>query len=159
MEISMNFRVHQPPPHPLLDLMMNSCFETRFHSSSPEDLTMSSWQFVLHLFFSDILSLRYHDTNRIWISVRYDGWDNFPGVMMLVLCWPGNMMSCLAHLAGAPSVIVSFSARLSIHPWGNCKTYSISYSSWIPLCIHSLIFTWWPCQCYLEACLWYSDYL
>ena len=25
----------------------------------------------------------------------------------------------------------SFSARLSIHPWGNCKTYSTSYSWWI----------------------------
>ena len=27
-----------------------------------------------------------------------------------------------------------------------------------PLCIQSLIFTQWLCQCYLEACLWYSDF-
>ena len=27
-----------------------------------------------------------------------------------------------------------------------------------PLCIQSLIFTQWPCQWYLEACLWYSDF-
>ena len=47
-------------------------------------------------FLSDPLSLRYHDTNRIWILVGYDGWDNFPRVMMLILWWPGNMMSCLA---------------------------------------------------------------
>ena len=47
-------------------------------------------------FFSGILSPRYPDTNQNWISVRYDGWDNFPRVMMLILWWPGNMMSCLA---------------------------------------------------------------
>ena len=93
---------------------------------------MSSRQFALHLFFSGILSLRYPDTNRIWSSVRYDGWDNFPRDMMLILWWPGNMMSCLAPpLAGGPIIIDSFSARLSIHPWGNCKTYSTSYSWWI----------------------------
>ena len=90
-------------------------------------------RFVLRLFFSDILSLRYPDTNRIWISVRYDGWDNFPRVMTLILWWPGNMMSCLAPppSAGGPIIIDSFSARLSVHPWGNCKTYSISCSWWI----------------------------
>ena len=94
-----------------LVLMMNSCYGTHFHSTFPENLTMSSRQFVLHLFFSDILSLRYHDTNRIWISVRYDGWDNFPRVMMLILWWPGNMMSCLAPPpAGGPILIDSFSA-------------------------------------------------
>ena len=27
-----------------------------------------------------------------------------------------------------------------------------------PFCFQSLIFTCWPCQCYLEACLWYSDF-
>ena len=49
LEISRNCRwVHQPPPHPLLGLMMNSCFGTCFHSSFPENLTMSSHQFVLH---------------------------------------------------------------------------------------------------------------
>ena len=61
----------------------------------------------LHLLFSDILSLRYHYTNRIWISVRYDGWDNFPRVMLLALWWPGNRMSCLAPpLAGGPIIMV-----------------------------------------------------
>ena len=90
---------------------------------------MSFHRFVLHLFFPDT-SLRYHDTNRIWISARYDGWDNFPGVMMLVLWWPGNMMSCLAPLAGGPIIIISF-ARITILPGGNCKTYFISCSWWI----------------------------
>ena len=134
LDTSMNYRwVHQSPPHPLLDLMMSSYFGTCSHSSFPENLAMPFQRFVLRLFFSDILSLRYHDTNRIWILVRYDGWDNFPRVMMLILWWPGNMMSCLAPppLAGGPIIIDSFSARLSIHPWGNCKTYSTSYSWWI----------------------------
>ena len=27
-----------------------------------------------------------------------------------------------------------------------------------PLCIQSPTFAWRPCQCYLEACLWYSDF-
>ena len=111
--------------------MTNSCFGTRFHSSFPENLTMSSRQFVLHLFFSGILSLRYPDTNQIWISVRYDGWNIFPRVITVVFMWPCKVMSCLAHLAGGPIVIVSFLARLSILPWGNCKTYSISCSWWI----------------------------
>ena len=93
---------------------------------------MSFRRYVPQLFFSDILSLRYPDTNRIWISVRYDGWDNFPGVMMLVLWWLGNMMSCLAPpLGGGPIIVVSFLASLAILPWGNCKTYSTSYSWWI----------------------------
>ena len=111
---------------------MNSWVETCFHSTFPNNLTMSSRQFVLHLFFSGILSLRYYDTNWIWISVRYDGWDNFPRVMMLILWWPGNMMSCLAPpLGGGPIVVVSFLASLAILPWGNCKTYSTSCSWWI----------------------------
>ena len=105
----------------------NSCFRTCFHSSFPENLTMTSRQFVLHLFFSDILSLRYPDTNQIWISVRYDGWGIFPGVIN-IFTWPCKVMSCLAHLAGGPIVIDSFSAMLSILPWGNCKTYSTSCS-------------------------------
>ena len=50
LEISMICRwVHQPPPHPLLGLLMNFCFRTRFHNSFPENLMMSSRQFVLHL--------------------------------------------------------------------------------------------------------------
>ena len=111
--------------------MMNSCFGTRFHSSFPENLTMTSRQFVLHLFFSDILSLRYPDTNQIWISVRYDGGNIFPRVIMLVFLWPDKVMSCLAHLTGGPIVIIFLLAILSILPWGNCKTYSTSYSWWI----------------------------
>lgn len=43
-------------------------------------------------------------------------------------------MSCLAHLAVGPIVIASFSARLSILPWENRKTYFISCSWWI-LCV------------------------
>ena len=106
-------------------------FRTRFHSSFPENLTMSSRQLVLHLFFSGIPSLRYPGTNQIWISVRYDGWDIFPRVITLVFIWPGKVMSCLAQLAGGPIVIVSILARLTILPWGNCKAYSISCSWWI----------------------------
>ena len=107
LEISLNSRwVHQPPPHPLLGLLMNSGFGTCFHSSFPEDLTLASRQFVLHLFFSGIPSLRYPGTNQIWISVRYDGWDIFPRVITLVFIWPGRVMSCLAQLAGGPIVIV-----------------------------------------------------
>ena len=92
---------------------------------------MSSRQLALHLFFPDILSLRYPDTNRIWISVRYDGWNIFPRVIRMVFMWPGKVLSCLAHLAGGHVVIDSFPTRLSILPWGNCKTYSTSYSWWI----------------------------
>ena len=94
---------------------------------------MSSRQIMLHLFFWGILSLRYPGTNHIWISVRYDGGNIFPRVITLVFLWPDKVMSCLAPPppAGGPILIDSFSARLSIHPWGNCKTYSTSYSWWI----------------------------
>ena len=118
---------------------------------------MASRQIVLHLFFSGILSLRYPDTNQIWNSVRYDGCNIFPRVITLVLIWPGKVMSCLAHLAGEPIVIVSYLARLTILPWGNRKTYSICGSWWI-FVYPSSTFAWRPCQCYLEACLWYSDF-
>ena len=100
---------------------------------------MSSRLIVLHLFFSGILSLRYPDTSHIWISVKYDGWNIFSRVIILVLIWPGKVMSCLAHLAGGTIVIVSFLSRLTILPWGNCKTYSISCSWWI-LCVSKI----WP---------------
>ena len=79
---------------------LNSCVRTRSHSSIPENLTMSSRQIGVAPFFSGILSLRYPDTNQIWISVGYDGWYIFPGVMLFVLWWPGNMMSCLAPPPG-----------------------------------------------------------
>ena len=95
---------------------------------------MSFRRFVLHLFLSDPLSLRYHDTNWIWISVRYDGWDNFPRVMMLILWWPGNMMACLAP--PPPPVWRTYHYRFHfskvIHSsMRKLKTYSISYSWWI----------------------------
>ena len=124
---------------PLLDLMMNSCFRTRFHSSFPENLTMSSRQFVLHLFFTDILSLSYPDTNQIWISVRYDGWNIFPRVITLVYLWPGKVM--IPSTPGGRTYCYKFSllARLAVLPWGNCKTYSISCSWWI-LCVSKV----WP---------------
>ena len=116
---------------PLLDLMMNSCFGTRFHSSFPENLTMSTRQLCCTFSSQASKCLRYPDTNQIWISARYDGWNIFPRVITLVFIWPGKVMSCLAHLAGGPIVIVSFLARLVILPWENCKTYSISFSWWI----------------------------
>ena len=105
--ISMNCRwIPQPPPNPLLDLMMNSCFGTCFHGSFPDNLAVSSRQFVLPLFFLGIPSLRYPNTNQIWISVRYDGWNIFPRVITLVFLWPDKVMSCLAHLTGGPIVTI-----------------------------------------------------
>ena len=60
--------------------------------------------------------------------------EHFPRVTTLVFIWPGKVMTCLAHLAGGPIVIVSILARLTNLPWGNCETYSISCSWWI-LCV------------------------
>ena len=148
---------HQLPPHPLLDLMMSSCFGTCSHSSFPENLTWSSRQFVLHLFFSGIPSLRYPNTNQIWIPVRYDGWSTFLGVITLVLIWLGKVMSCLAHLAGGPSVIVSFFNKVNHSSMRKLNDLFNKFFLMDPLCIQGLIFAWRPCQCYLEACLWYSD--
>ena len=48
-------------------------------------------------------------------------------------------MSCPAHLAVGPIVIVPFLARLAILPWGNRQTYSISCPQWI-LCASEF----WP---------------
>ena len=133
-EILMNCRwVHQPPPRPLHGLLMNSCFGTCFHSSFPDNLMMSSCQ-LCHLFL-----LRHPESEVSWpqsdLNLGWIWWlEHFPRVITLVFIWPGKMMSCLAHLAGGPIVIVSFSARLSILAWGNCKTYSISCSWWI-LCV------------------------
>ena len=136
---------------------MNSCFEALL----PYVISRESYNVISTIcvapFFSGILSLRYPHSNQIWISVRYDGWNIFPRVIITVFMWPGKVMSCPAHLAGGPIVIYSFSAWLSILPWGNGKTYSISCFRWI-LCIQNLTFAWRPCQCYLEACLWYSDF-
>ena len=119
---------------------------------------MSSRQFVLHLFFSGILSLRYPDTNQIWISVRYDGGNIFPRVITLVFLWPDKVMSCLAHLTGGPIVIIFLLAMLSILPWGNCKAYSTSCSWWI-LRVSKV----WSSpddhvNAISKACLWYSDF-
>ena len=115
LEISRNCRwVHQPPPHPLLELMMNSWFGTCFHSSFPENLTMSSRQLRCTFSFSGILSLSYPDTNQIWISVRYDGWNIFPRVITLVFIWPGKVISCLAHLAEGPIIIGNLLYKVSV---------------------------------------------
>ena len=135
LEISMNCRwVHQPPPHPLLGLMMNSCFGTRFHSSFPENLTMSSRQYVSHLFL-----LKHPESEVSWhqsdLNLGHVWWlEHFPRVITLVFISPGKVMSCLAHLTGGPIVIVSSLAMLPILSWGNCKTYSTSCSWWI-LCV------------------------
>ena len=119
---------------------------------------MSFRQFVLHLFFSGILSLSYPDINQIWISVRYDGWNIFPRVITLVFIWPGKVMSCLAHLAGGPIVIVlPFS---SVSHSSVRKLEDLFYKLFLmnPLSIQSSTFAWRPCQCYLEACRLYSDF-
>ena len=112
---------------PLLDLMMNPCSELASIVHLPRIFDVVSTICVAP-FFSGILSLSYPDTNQIWISVRYDGWNIFPRVITLVFIWPGKVMSCLAHHAGGPIIIVSFLASLAILPWGNCKTYSICCS-------------------------------
>ena len=128
----MNCRwVHQPPPYPLLGLMMNSCFGTRFPSSFPREPYNVISTICVAPLFSGILSLRYLATYQNWISVWYDGWNIIPRVITLVFIWPGKVMSCPAHLAGWPVVIVSLLPRLSILPWGNCKTYCTSCSWWI----------------------------
>ena len=123
---------------PLLDVMMNPCPELASIVHLPRifDVILT---ICVAPFFSGILSLSYPETNQIWISVRYDGWNIFPRVITLVFMWPGKLMSCLAHPAGGPIVIDSFSARLSILPWGNCKTYSKNHSWWI-LCVSKV----WP---------------
>ena len=113
--------------------MMNSCFGTRFHSTFPENLTMSSRQ--LCCTFSSQASWVWGILAPIRSESRSD--------MMVgtyfqeLLHWSlyiGKVRSCLSHLAGGLVVIDSFSARLSLLPWGNCKTYSSSYSWWI-LCV------------------------
>ena len=104
--------------------------ELLFRNSLPLFNSQESYNVISTIivapFFSCILSLSYPDTNQIWILVRYDGWNIFPRVITLVVIWPGKVVSCLVHLAGGPIVIVSLLARLSILPWGNCKTYSTS---------------------------------
>ena len=118
---------------PLLDVMMNPYSELASIVHLPRIFDVVSTICVAP-FFSGILSLSYPDTNQIWISVRYDGWNIFPRVITLVFIRPGKVMPCLTHLPGGPIVIVSFLARLAILPWGNSKTYSISCSWWI-LCV------------------------
>ena len=55
----------------------SSCFGAYYHSPFPESLATSSRRFVLQtlIFFLDLTSLEYSDTNQIWISGRYDGWN------------------------------------------------------------------------------------
>ena len=115
---------------PLLDLMMNPCSELASIVHLPRIFDVVSTICVAP-FFSGILSLSYPDTNQIWISVRYDGWNIFPRVITLVLCDPVRWCRAWHTWPVGPIVIDSFSARLSILPWGNCKTYSISWSWWI----------------------------
>ena len=119
---------------PLLDLIMNPCSELASIVHFSRILRCLLVNLCHTFFFSGILSLRYPDTDQIWISVRYDGWNIYPRVISLVFIWPGKMMWCLAHLAGGPIVIVSFLASLEILPWGNRKTYFISCTWWI-LCV------------------------
>ena len=131
LEVSMNYCwVHQPPPHPLLGLMMNSCSGTRFHSSSPENLTISSRlicvaPFLLRLPKSEV---SWHQSDRnlgqIW-------WlEHIPKSYNIGL-WPDKVKSCLAHLAGGPNVIVFLFSKVIYSSLRNGKTYSTSCSWWI----------------------------
>ena len=60
----------------------SSCFGACYLSSFLENLATPSHRIVLQTFFSDMLSLKYPITNRIWISGRYDGW-NIPNSCIL----------------------------------------------------------------------------
>ena len=115
---------------PLLDVMMNPCPELASIVHLPRIFDVVSTICVAP-FFSGILSLSYPDTNQIWISVRYDGWNIFPRVITLAYLWPGKVM--IPSTPGGRTYCYKFSllARLAILPWGNCKTYSISCSWWI----------------------------
>ena len=115
---------------PLLDVMMNPCSELASIVHLPRIFDVISTICVAP-FFSGILSLSYPDTNQIWISVRYDGWNIFPRVITLAYLWPGKVM--IPSTPGGRTYCYKFSllARLAILPWGNCKTYSISCSWWI----------------------------
>ena len=77
---------------PLLDVMMNPCSELASIVHLPRIFDVVSTICVAP-FFSGILSLSYPDTNQIWISVRYDGWNIFPRVITLVFIWPGKIYS------------------------------------------------------------------
>ena len=115
---------------PLLDLMMNPCSELASIVHLPRISDVVSTICVAP-FFSGILSLSYPDTNQIWISVRYDGWNIFPRVITLAYLWPGKVM-IPSTPGGRPYCYKFFLlARLAVLPWGNCKTYSISCSWWI----------------------------
>ena len=75
LEISMIYCwAYQPPPHPLLGLMLNSWFGTCFHSSFPENLTMSSRQFELHL---------YSQASRVWGILTPFGPESRSDMMVL----------------------------------------------------------------------------
>jgi len=60
----------------------SSCFGACYLSSFLENLATPSRRIVFQTFFSDMLSLKYPITNRIWISGRYDGW-NIPNSRIL----------------------------------------------------------------------------
>ena len=115
---------------PLLDVMMNPCPELASIVHLPRISDVVSTICVAP-FFSGILSLSYPDTNQIWISVRYDGWNIFPRVITLAYLWPGKVM--IPSTPGGRTYCYKFSllARLAVLPWGTCKTYSISCSWWI----------------------------
>ena len=113
-----------------LDLMMNPCSGLASIVHHPRIFDVVSTICVAP-FFSGILSLSYPDTNQIWISVRYDGWNIFPRVITLAYLWPGKVM--IPSTPGGRTYCYKFSllARLAILPWENCKTYSISCFWWI----------------------------
>ena len=123
--------VHQPPPHPLLGLMMNPCFRALLLDAiSRESCNVNASIGVAPFLFKHPESeVSWHQSD---LNLGQIWWlEHFSKSYNTGLLWPGKVMSCLAHLAEGPIVIVSFLVGLSILPWGNCKTYSTSCSWWI----------------------------
>ena len=68
----------------------SSWFGACYLSSFLENLATPSRRIVLQTFSSDMLSLKYPITNRIWISGRYDGW-NIPNICILFPACTANV--------------------------------------------------------------------
>ena len=133
-------------------------FGTRFHSSIPENHIMSSHQLCCtsssqaSWVWGILTPIRYE--SRLDMMVRM----HFPWVITLVFIWPGKVMSWLAHLAGGPIVIVLPFSNVNHSSMRKLKDLFNKLFLMNPLSIQSPTFAWRPCQCYLEACMWYSDF-
>ena len=122
--------VHQPPPIPLFGLMKNSGFGTCFHSSFPENLRCRfdnlCCTFLLRHPESEV------SKHRSYLNLGHIWWlGHFSKSYNTGLLWPNKVM--IPSTPGGRTYCYKFSflARLAIIPWGNCKTYSISFSWWI----------------------------